>query len=122
MNLRVGALAAFWTAAGSLHFLRPEMYEAIVPDYLPAPRELVYASGVAELAGGIGVVPERTRRAAGWWLLATLAAVYPANVHMALNPDRYPGIPAWALWARLPLQFLAAWWVWRVAVRPRRAA
>ena len=58
----------------------------------------------------------RTRRAAGWWLLATLAAVYPANIHMALNPERYPGIPGWALWARLPLQFVAAWWVWRVAI------
>ena len=119
MNRRVAPLAAFWTVAGAMHFIRPRMYEAIVPDYLPAHRELVYASGLAELAGAAGVVPERTRRAAGWWLLATLAAVYPANVHMALNPDRYPAIPVWALWARLPLQFLAAWWVWRVAIRSR---
>ena len=46
------ALAAFYLAAGTLHFLRPAMYEAIVPRSLPAKRELVYASGVAELAGG----------------------------------------------------------------------
>ena len=42
-----------------------------------------------------------------------LAAVYPANVHMALHPDRYEKVPPAGLWARLPLQFLCAWWVWR---------
>ena len=112
-------LALFFAAAGALHFLRPRMYEAIMPDYLPAHRELVYASGAAELAGAAGVLHPRTRRAAGWWLLSVLAAVYPANVHMALHPERYPGIPVWALWGRLPLQFLCGWWVWRVCLRGR---
>lgn len=111
-------LVAFWSAAGAMHFIKPRFYEAIMPDYLPAHRELVYASGVAELAGAAALVPARTRRAGGWWLLAVLAAVYPANVHMALNPDRYD-IPEAALWGRLPLQFVAAYWVWRVAIRPR---
>src|SRR3712207_7606541 len=46
-------------------------------------RELVVASGIAELAGGLAIVPDRTRRGARWWLLATLAAVYPANIQMA---------------------------------------
>ena len=116
---RIVGLAAFWTAAGTLHFARPGMYEAIMPDYLPAHRELVYASGVAELAGGLGVLPQRTRRGAGWWLLATLAAVFPANVHMALNPERYASIPPALLWARLPLQILCGWWVYRTAIADR---
>ena len=116
---RAAPLALFFGIAGSLHLLRPRMYEAIVPDYLPAHRELVYASGVAELAGAAGVLPGRTRRAAGWWLLATLAAVYPANVHMALNPERYPRIAPMLLWLRLPLQFACGWWVWRAAVNGR---
>ncbi len=42
-----------------------------------------------------------------------LAAVFPANVNMALNPDRFERSREPALWARLPLQFAAAWWVWR---------
>jgi uncharacterized membrane protein len=49
---------------------------------------------------------------AAFWLLATLAAVYPANIQMALHPERHRAFPAWALWARLPLQFAAAWHVW----------
>ena len=49
--------------AGALHFLRPRWYEAIMPDYLPAHRELVYASGAAETAGGAGLMVPAVRRA-----------------------------------------------------------
>jgi uncharacterized membrane protein len=65
---RVGG---FFLLAGLLHFLRPEPYVAIVPDALPRKREIVFASGVAEMAGGAAVLVPRTRRLAGWWLIAT---------------------------------------------------
>jgi uncharacterized membrane protein len=105
--------------AGVLHFVIPKTYEAIVPDYLPAHRALVYASGVAEAAGGAGLLSSNptVRRWSAWWLLATLAAVFPANLHMALNPDRYERIPKAALWARLPLQLVFARWVLAAAKR-----
>ena len=112
-------LAVFFTTAGLLHFLRPGMYEQIVPDYLPAHRELVLISGGAEIAGALGLIPERSRRLAGSWLTGLLLAVFPANVHMALHPDRYPGLSPALLWGRLPLQPLAIWWALR-ATRPRR--
>jgi uncharacterized membrane protein len=106
--------ALCWTAAGSMHFLRPRFYEAIVPPPLDRyKREVVVASGVAELIGGVGVLPRSTRRLARGWLLATLAAVYPANIHMALRPGRFHRIPPSLLWARLPLQGLFAWLTWR---------
>jgi uncharacterized membrane protein len=106
--------ALFWIVAGTLHFVIPRQYEAIVPPPLARWRkELVVASGIAEIAGGIAVLPDGTRRAARWWLLATLAAVYPANIHMAVNSEEFPQIPAPALWARLPCQFLFGWVTWR---------
>jgi len=114
-------LAVFFTAAGVLHFLRPGMYEEIMPDYVPAQHELVLASGAAEIAGALGVIPRRTRRLAGFWLAATLVAVFPANVHMALHPDRYPGLSPALLWGRLALQPLAIWWA-LAATRPARDA
>ena len=113
--MRVAA-ALFWLVAGAMHFVIPRQYVAIMPDYLPAHRELVYASGLAEMAGGAGVLAERTRRPAGWWLIATLVAVFPANVNMALHTDRFARIPPAALWARLPFQALFIRWVWRVAI------
>ena len=109
------AAGPVFIGAGVLHFLRPKIYESIMPDYLPMHRELVYASGVAEAAGGLGLLSgsERVRRGAAWWLIATLVAVFPANLHMALNPERYKAIPGGkvALWARLPFQLVFARWV-----------
>jgi uncharacterized membrane protein len=106
--------ASFWIVAGTMHFVIPRQYESIVPRRIAQwRRELVVASGIAEIAGGVAVVPERTRRGARWWLLATLAAVYPANIHMALNSNEFPRIPPAALWARLPVQFLFGWITWR---------
>jgi uncharacterized membrane protein len=110
-------LGAFFLLAGALHFLRPRIYEAIMPDWLPAHRELVYASGVAEMAGGALLLPDRTARAGGWLLIVTLIGVFPANVHMALHPERYASIPEAALWARLPLQALLILAVHRAASR-----
>ena len=110
-------LGAFFLAAGTLHFLKPKPYVAIVPDSLPRKLEIVYASGVAEMAGGAGVLAAPTRRAAGWWLIATLVAIFPANVNMAINAERFRGVPQPLLWARLPLQGLLIAWVWRVALR-----
>jgi uncharacterized membrane protein len=110
-------LGAFFLAAGTLHFLKPKPYVAIVPDALPRKLELVYASGAAEIAGGAGVLARPTRRAAGWWLIATLVAVFPANVNMAVNAERFRSMPPALLWLRLPVQGLLIAWVWRVAVR-----
>ena len=102
----------FFVYAGLMHFLRTEWYVSIMPDYVPAHRELVYASGIAEMLGGAAVIASRPRFAR-WWLLATLVAVFPANVHMAVHPGRYSRVPPWALYARLPVQGLFALWVWR---------
>ena len=113
MRARYGA-AIFWIVAGVLHFVIPRQYQAIVPPRIARwRREAVVVSGVAEIAGGIAVLPDSTRRAARWWLLATLAAVYPANINMAVNSRDFAHIPAPALWARLPVQFLFGWITWR---------
>ena len=113
-------LAAFWIAAGVNHFVNPRAYEAIMPDYVPAHRELVFWSGVAEVVGGLAVIPAPTRRFARWWLTGLLVAVFPANVHMALHPEDVAGrgvgidrMPRWLLFARLPVQALFIGWAWR---------
>jgi uncharacterized membrane protein len=97
-----------------MHFVVPRTYESIVPDYLPAHRALVYASGVAEIVGGLGAINPRTRRVARKLNIATLLAVFPANLHMALHPDRYEQIPGGraALLMRLPGQALFIAWAY----------
>jgi uncharacterized membrane protein len=110
-------LALFFSFTGTLHFVIPRSYEAMVPPGVPA-HEAVAVSGVAEIVGGLAVLHPRTRRFARWWLLGLLLAIFPANIHMAVSPEEIKGldlnkIPRWLLWARLPLQPLAMLWVWR---------
>ncbi|MGZ5333160.1 MAG: DoxX family protein [Solirubrobacterales bacterium] len=112
-------LTGFFVFAGIMHFVRPKYYEAIVPPQSPVPpKEAVQVSGVAEIAGGLAVASAATRPAARWWLIGLLAAVFPANIHMAVKPEEIRGldlerIKPWMLWARLPLQPLMMLWVWR---------
>lgn len=123
MRLSRAALAAFFTFTGAMHFLRPRFFEAIVPPAIEARKqEVVAISGAAEIAGAALVLHPASRRLGRWWLLALLVSVFPANIHMAVNPEQIRGldlrkVPRWALWARLPLQPLTMAWVWRVTGR-----
>jgi uncharacterized membrane protein len=69
------------------------------------------------MAGGAGLLADRTVRPAGWWLIATLVAVFPANVEMAVNAERFRHVPEPLLWARLPLQGALIAWAWKTAKR-----
>ena len=110
----------FFVFAGVMHFVKPKLYRQIMPPYVPAPDAMVYASGAAEVVGGAGLMVPRRRKLAGWWLITTLVAVFPANLHMAMSPDRYhkvPGGPV-SLWARLPFQAVFVAWVLSAMRRP----
>lgn len=97
-------LGLLFVLAGLNHFLNRRMYMSIMPPYLPWHRALVDLSGYAEIGLGVLMLTRRYRRPAGWGVIALLVAVFPANVHMALNPERYGAIPPLLLWLRLPLQ------------------
>jgi uncharacterized membrane protein len=103
----------FFVCAGGLHFVIPRTYRKIVPPWVPAPEAMVYASGVAEIVGGVGMLAPARRRLAGWWLIATMVGVFPANLHMAMNPDDFSAVPGGrvSLWARLPVQGVIIAWI-----------
>jgi uncharacterized membrane protein len=117
-------MAVAMVGAGAMHFVKPEPYVAIVPDWLPEPLLLVYVSGVFEILGGLGLMIAKTRRLASWGLIALYVAVFPANIHAALHPEVAGTLPEWALWVRLPFQALFivwAWWVGRPDPEKKRS-
>ncbi|MGA7397734.1 MAG: DoxX family membrane protein [Solirubrobacterales bacterium] len=119
--LRFG-IGILFIGAGLLHFVRPKPYLAMMPPWIPMHSEAVAVSGVAEIVGGLALFSDRTSRFGCWWLIALLVAVFPANAHMAINPEQIKGldqtgIPNWTLWARLPLQAVAIWLIW-LATKP----
>ncbi len=112
-------LGSLFVAAGANHFLKKSFYVRIMPPYIPLPRLMVEASGVCEMGLGAAILWPRFRRRAAWGLIALLAAVFPANVHMALHPEQFPEFKPALLWGRLPLQgVLVAWAYWHTRPRP----
>lgn len=113
MRTTTAALIAMFSVSGVLHLLRPEPFIAIVPRMLPRKRELVYVSGVAELAGAALMAAPRTRRPGGRLSAVLLLAVFPANVSMAIAGAGRSPLCRVLAWARLPLQVPLVLWAWR---------
>ncbi len=107
-------IAFLFCGMGLLHFLKPAPFIRVMPDYLPRPRAMVYISGVAELAGGIGILLPAWQVVSAWGLLLLLLAVFPANIDMAGKAYGRYGFTWYTglLAARLPLQFLLMYWVY----------
>lgn len=113
---------AFFIVAGITHFTNQAFFTSIVPPYLPFPVALVVISGIAEIGLGAALMVRRTSRLAAWGLIALLIAVFPANLHMAMNPQLYPSTSPTALLIRLPLQAVLiaiAYWFTRSWARAR---
>jgi uncharacterized membrane protein len=102
---RLGLAFVFlWFAIGGIaHFAATDLEMRIVPPWIPSAREIVWITGVCELAGALGLLVRPTRRAAGWGLFALTIAVTPANWYMLQHAASF-GVPYWLLVLRLPLQ------------------
>src|SRR5829696_6795440 len=99
------ALVGILGVSGALHLVKPETYEPLMPSFVPAHREVIYASGVAELLCAAGLLHPRTRGIAGYATAALLVAVFPGNVKMADDARRSPSTRFKQIaYARLPLQ------------------
>lgn len=68
--------------AGIYHFVAPEFFEQMMPPYIPAHTEVIYATGVIEIIGAVCLLFEGVRRWAGWAMIGYLLAVLPAHVYM----------------------------------------
>lgn len=106
-------IAIFFMSGSIAHFVITDFFIMAMPDYLGYHKELVIISGIFEMLGAVGILIPKTRLLAGYCLIALIIAVYPANIDMALHPEKFPYIPVVALYARLPFQFLFVWFVWR---------
>jgi uncharacterized membrane protein len=92
-------------ASGTVHLVRPETFMPLMPRAVPAHREVIYASGVAELVCAVGMLHPRTRRLAGLASAALLVGVFPGNLKMALDAMKTKNTTFKAVsLARLPLQ------------------
>ncbi|GGO70052.1 DoxX family protein [Nocardioides deserti] len=88
LPLSAKVLATGFTVSGVVHLVKPEVFEPLMPAWVPAHREVIYASGVAELVCAAGMAMPATRRVAGYASVAVLLGVFPGNVKMAQDSLR----------------------------------
>ncbi|WP_313808251.1 DoxX family protein [Sphingobium sp.] len=107
-----GILAVAYSLAGMAHLARPGGFVAITPDWVPTPELVVGLTGVAEIAGAVGLMIAPLRRAAGVGLALYAFCVWPANFHHALNDIPLNGVHFgwWYHGPRLALQPVIIWW------------
>lgn len=113
-------LGAFLLGMGALHFLVPRAFDRLVPSVLGPARLWVLLSGAAEIASGAALLRPATQRAGAWGAAATLVAVFPGNVKMALDAGAPVDTVSIALWLRLPVQVPLVVWAARCARTERR--
>lgn len=107
-----------YIGAGINHFRNPDFYVKMIPLFLPSPELLNYISGGAEIVLGLFLLSKTTRQVAALGIILLLIAVYPANIYMAIDPEKF-GVPMWGALVRLPLQILLIAWAYYYA-RPLR--
>lgn len=105
-------LAIAYFGVGVVHLLRPEGFLPIMPSWVPFPREVVLLTGVAEIAGALGLMVPKLRRAAGWGLAAYAVGVFPANIKHAMEGVALGGeVLGWGYHGpRLLAQPIICWW------------
>lgn len=113
---RALALSVFLGAAGSMHFVVPKFYDAMIPEPLPGtPRAWTYGSGVCELAVAGAIAAPRTRRAGALAAALLFTGVLPGNIKQALDARRSDST-AFRIGTilRLPMQLPLITWAMKV--------
>jgi uncharacterized membrane protein len=101
-------VAAAFTVSGFVHLVHPGTFTPLVPPVLPRPTDLVYASGVAELACAVGLW--RRDRWAGVASAVLLVLIWPGNLQAAITAQQGDDlITKLVTWIRLPLQIPLVW-------------
>ncbi len=116
------ALSAMLLLTASGHFIFPKGMSMMVPGFIPFKTELIYLTGVFEIVAAIGLFVPSFRILTGWFLIAFLVLMLPANIYASINHINYqsgtfdgPGLSY--LWFRIPLQILFIAWTYFAAIK-----
>lgn len=104
------------------HFLYPAGMALMLPDFVPYKMEVIYATGIIEIAGAIGLLIPRYQKLTAWLLILFFVLILPANInaaihHVNLKTATYDGSGLNYLWLRVPLQVLFMIWVYYFGVK-----
>lgn len=105
-------LATIYWLAGIFHIVTPDTFLLITPDWVPFPNQVIFATGLCELAGAASLLIKQLRPLAGWALGLYAICVFPANIKHAVHglPIGYVQLGWWYHIPRLAFQPVLVWW------------
>lgn len=106
-------MGGFFVFAGVMHFAKPKFFLRIIPPILPFKEWINWITGVAEITMGVGLLIPLYQQQAAWGIIAILIVVFPANIYQLIAKGAGMKVPMWALWLRLPIQFVLIWWAYQ---------
>lgn len=113
-KLNLFLLSGFYVFAGVNHFINPQFYYDLIPDYLPFHELINVVSGLAEISLGIGVIFQKTRKWSSYLLVTMLISFIPAHIYFIQIGSCVEGgmcVSEWVGWARLlVIHPLLIWW------------
>ena len=105
-------MAVMYILTGLMHFIKPKVYIPIMPGYTPAKKAMIFWSGIAEVALGVGLLFSQTRVIAIWGVILILIIFFTVHIDMLTNENIKGKIPVWFIWLRLPMQFGLIYWAY----------
>lgn len=111
---KVGVSLLFLITASG-HFFQAEAMAAMLPPQVPLRLQIIYVTGVFELAGAVGIWVPAVARLTGALLIAMLVGVLPSNIYAAINQVPFGGHDAGPVYllVRVPFQILLIGWTYR---------
>lgn len=113
------AMAIMLLFTGVAHFYKTVEMVQMMPDFLPAKKEIVYVTGIFEILAAVGLLFSRTAYLTSLFLIIFFLTILPANIIGAIKQVAIGGMengPAY-LFFRIPLQFLFIWWTYYFGIR-----
>ena len=113
--LTIYFMSISYTYVGVRHFIDPDFFLAIMPNYLTFHLEFVYLSGIAEVVMGLMLLSKKTRKTGAIGIIILLIFVFPANIHLVQSElsQSLLGVTKSQSIYRLPFQglfILIAYW------------
>lgn len=116
-------IAPFFLVAGLIHVARPGAFAPVMPAAVPDPYAVIILTGIAEIAGAVGLFVPRLRALAGVMLALYAVCVYPVNILHAVHDLSTGTGLGWAYhYPRLFAQPLICWWALAAGGLTRRGA
>ena len=106
-------MSTMYGFTGIMHFIKPNVFVKVMPDFMPKPKLLVYLSGIAEIVMAVALLFSNLKNWAIIGIVAMLTVFMIVHINMLRGGKHAAGAPMWMLILRIPIQAVLVWWAFQ---------